>query len=732
MNTNFESEVQEAMKILKGEQTPIPLEDEFESEVQEAIEVLRPKNPPDLTAKRAIGLAARGFSEVPAEIIDIASKAAKAGTSELESYRDWIGEKFKKSGKMKEMSPSAPPVSFSAHIPETEIAPKVREKVSSVFGEELTPKTPIEKAISTTGSFLFPVPIPGGAGYIKAAKAGLAPLAKHIGKEATIASGASTALNLTPKASEEGTLSGAAEDLAKVLVGAKAGKIASDIPGKILHPIESSKKGVAKLASRFINPEEAFLSKAEKHEIEVPLNVGANNKAVNFVANNYLKSLYASKKYSEALKRADDSVMEAVKRSIDSLGDANLKPSAASASYAQHLKEEELSFKKQSDELYKAARKSLSEKEGVVPKNTLKALNSEAVRDLVGNLSPSSSEKVVINRIKEISNKLSGAEELLALERYKDINPKQLEKIRKHLSSKKEVPVKELINLRKSLLNSLSYDLEVRGSEAFLSKLVNTLDLDIKTLPNKKFINEYESANRFFRENIGQRFRKSMAESILRKESPVEAYNLMNSVGNITALEKITGHNPKSKELFDSLKKAKAREILSSAIRGELGEAAELNAGALGRLFSRGEKKQELLSKLLGEKEYNNLAEISEIASQFAKDGRELLNTSGTAHVLSDVHATKDMIHQSLRTMLFILGGGYYKGEAGVLGVAALNVVLPNVVSRLLADKQFVSNARAYALARKRGSDKFADSIMRKMVVPVMKTIKESEGEDKE
>lgn len=734
MSSNqFESQVNQARNIIRQMKSEnMPSQDlrqeiqepegdnaEFGRQVEEArkaIRELKAKQEPEYTYGERAAQVGRGFLQ------GAAGMSEALGPSGGSLYSDPALEELERL-KLEESR-------GSGLIPARESA---GELVNKLYGKDLEPTDKTGKFLHGVGEFMVPTPIPAPIGG-----AGIKALGKYAGRHALAGTGASAAL-VTPRIAEEGTIPGAAEDVLKTMIGASAGaKVPGAVAGlgklsaqAVRHPVESLTKAGAAAATKItgLKPDKEILDLAAKHEIELPPNVGGGSTRANWIANNYLKSVFAGKKYKEMLQRSSDSTISAVRKSIDTLGEGNPLQHEASQGFSEYLKEQEKIFKGQSDKLYDSARKSLSKNDTVIPSNTFKALESEPVKELLSTISPSSSEKQVISRIKEISSKLSPQTNLDVSESFlKAHGPKMAERLKGRISSKQEVPVSELINLRKSLLNTINYETDIRGSEAFLSKLINTIDSDIKNVKNKDFLKNYESANSFFKQNIGKRFRISMAQSLMRNEAPVDAFNLMNSVKNVKILERIAGESPKGKEIFDSLKKAKVRQMLGNAVEGDLKSEGTLRTGQFSNLFESAGKEgnQELLKKLIGDREYRNLKEIAQVSREFQKSGRELLNTSGTAHVLSDIKTAEDVAKETIKSIAWLAGGTSTGGLSG-LTLASMKVASPWAVARLAASPKFVSYMRQYALAKKAGKTKYADDvILKKMVITAVKEIEEA------
>ena len=700
---NFEEGVQRAMGLLQGKNTAGQSSD-FESGVQKAMQLLQ--NPeqnaePEYSwSDRALQVA-RGAAKTYGGIVDLASEYRQGHPTMMGD----LATNFEPVQKVPE----------GAEIPK--VTPILTGKIDEFAGRDLTPTDDTGKFLEGVGEFAAPLPIPSGGATAKAVGTGVKALAKglskKVAKEIVPAVGVSATLNLTPEFTEEGSAGRVIEDLAKIIIGTKAGdKLSSPEALRAVKRItnlkDTSEKTAAKLLSMGSKPNKEVLELAKEKGIELPFNVGANNKGNNFLANNYLKSMFVSDAYKQVLKNADEQMFNSVKNAIDTLGDSKLLPNEASSEYRNFLKQDELRFKAEANQLYDEARDLLKTTESITPKNTIESLQSEPVKDLLNKLSPSDAEKKVINRIKEISGKLLGEAELPksvvedtqrikgAAEAYKKVTQKE-----------PQVSVKDLIDLRSSLMNTLDYDTEVRGVEAYLSRLVGDLSKDIEGYSNKAFVAKWKEANQFFKQNIADRFRTDIARSLMTGEVPTEAFSKMNSVDNIKQLKKIAGESEKGQEVFNALSKAKLREIFSNAFAD-----GSLQTGNFYKLFDKKEKTRELIKELIGSTEYKNLEEIGKIAAEFSKAGKELLNTSGTAIAASDIAKAEQLVKTTLGTLF----GGSIGYAAGGLPAAVLGVAMPNIISRIVSNPKIINQAHAYALARQAGKEKEARTLLNRLI----------------
>lgn len=621
---------------------------------------------------------------------------------------------------------------------------KFAEGFDKLYGKDLTPTDDAGRFRQGIGEFLTPLP---GASTVKAAKVGAGILTKMGAKEASkiaaknligpgskglaAATGASALVNLTPRISEPGTLGGMAEDVLKAGVGAGAGKgalsLGKGVVNTALHPIKTAEKGLAKATSYLMTPKEEIINKAKKHNVEMPLHVGSDSHVLDFVENNYTKSMFSSRKYNKHIEQADKSLLGAVNKELDTLGTHNVNPEVAASALTEHAKKQEEALRKQASALYAEADRSLTEFDFVNPRHTKSALGSKEMKKLLNADAPSPDEKKVISQIKDVMKAINKSSVPPDIAKQYSHDPKMLEVLEKKFGKNKGIHLDNLIGMKTSLLKTLNYESHVRGTEAVLKKLIHTLDTDIKLSKNREFVGKYKEANKFFRENIGETFREDVGASVIRNRAQKNPYLYMNSVRNIKKLERVVGNSPEGKKVLDDLKKAKMREILEPAINGDLKGEGSLRTGTFANIFQKGEKKQDLIEALIGKKSFDNLSEIAEISREWDRSGKRLLNTSSTSHVSSDLKASKQIGIEAFKAIGFIFGApgaaAYQFGPTSAAIAAAAN---PYVVSLLLSNKDFITQARIYALARQKGNDKFADGVFKTMMRMSTKAIANS------
>jgi hypothetical protein len=607
------------------------------------------------------------------------------------------------------------------------LSKELPELIDKIAGRDLTPKDTIGKVVQGTGQFFAPMPIPGaGAAMFEAKTAKGA--ASAITKELLPAAGASAAIHATPKLFDEQSPAGFAEDLVKTIIGAKAGMKAagtSEVIAKRLDnlvkregvigaAIGAAKEGVsalkeipgkaaAKVASLGSAPKQAILDLAKKYDIDLPFNVGTDGRWQNFSANNiFNKSIFTSKVYETVVKNADEKMIKVVDEAIDSLGSSNLKPTEASIAYKDFLKEEAKTVYETKEKLYDEAKKFLTKEDVIVPSNADKAITN-ILEELKKSDTKSSSTQEVYKKLEDLGKKWGIIPETPSNSGLKDSMYDMTKLMEKLKSNKTPIDIERLIASRSELMKDYKHDPQVSGSKALLKGVAKAIDKDILSSTNKNFVTARKEADAFYKLEVKDRVQSDIAKAIMKGDAPELAYSYMTNIPNIDLIEKIAGKSAKGVEVFNSLKKAKVREILSKAFETD----GSLKTGNFASSFKK-EAGQELIERLVGKTEYTKLKDIAEIASEYSRSGKQLLNTSGTALTSSELGKVEA-----------ILGG-----VSGLFGIAGNpGTLLPgigyagtvNIGSRLLADPKFVNQMHAYAMAAKAGKQKDAATLAKRL-----------------
>lgn len=712
--------------------------------------------PTDEATSRGLGHRAgefgRGLLGATGTMLDVVDYASEASNKRKEAeQRRWKedhqreygeDEPYQKPGMLesafKSVTEPAQEGSYMKSFRDTDFPTKHREGLpeSVGLGQEFEPTDAAGRVMKGAGEFMAPIPIKGlGYGHAikEVGKAGLKALPRVAAGEIGMAAGAAGALE-TPKLAKEETVAGTLEDFAKGIFGGMLGrkasdstvrlgnkiisdgitKTAKDAPRKIAEKMVAAREAPLKKAAEFASmgarPDKEVFELAEKHGIDLPFNVGMDSRAMNFTANNYLKSLFTARVYEDTLKNSDSSMVRAVKRSIDRISPEDFKPSEGSGEFARFLKGQEKEAEEMVSKLYNNAESLLKKGESVVPKNTLKSISD--MKELLTRDVLSPATKKVTAVIKELADKWElGPVISKKVEKEYGNSPIIIEKYLEALGkSNKAIPIDKLIGVRKELGVITKYDPDIKGVEGWLNGLKSQIDKDIDSSPNKAFVDAYRDANKIFKQEVADRFRGIVSRGLLSREMPREAFSLLNTPQNIQKLTEIAGTSNASKEILEALKKAKVKEVFANSLKDE-----SLALAPFTNLFTKGEGKRELLKSLLGKQEFNNLDEMSKIASAFQREGRNLLNTSGTAIASADISKAEKLVKGTLFTILGGSGGAMVAGLPGAVAAAAT----PNLLSRLVSNKTFVRHAREYAVARQQGNESKARALLNNMIKTV-------------
>lgn len=584
------------------------------------------------------------------------------------------------------------------HLRET-IAKKYHEL--SGMPERQTGQDPLGDVIETTGEFLSPSPLTKVVNPLKGIKAATSAL----GKASAESVGSATALHTLPNITEEGSFG---EDLAKTLIGAKAGNAAAHIP-KLL----PTTKNAARMAAMGSNPNTEVLDLAKKHHVDLPVNVGMNSTPLNWLSNVLSKSVFSSKKFKESLQKSNQSMLNAVKKNIDTLGVNNSEPSAAAREFNHFLSREEKEAKALVNKHYDEARNLLKPNDAVIPTHTIKTIDE--MREILGRDIKSPSTHKIAGYVTQLANAWGILPKNLKLPagfKAEDLTPVQLKVVMNAFQNNaKKIPLEKLDGVRKEIGNILGHKEEVRGMEAWLKSLRNSITQDLESSSNQTYVNKLKEANTFYKNSYANRFKEDIAESILTGSEPLYTYSKLNNVNNLALLEKVAGGSPKAKEVLDALKKTKVREVFNNAFKEE-----GLQVGNFARVFDKNEVNQEFLRGLVGKESYKNLREISKIAKAQIDSGKELLNTSSTAYVTSDLEKISKLGTETTAALIGLFSGNPAI-TLGSLGTAGARLAVPNLISRLISNPEFVKQARAFAIARKnnmKSSDKLLESLAKK------------------
>lgn len=438
---------------------------------------------------------------------------------------------------------------------------------------------------------------------------------------------------------------------------------------------------------------------AKQEGLNLPFNIRLSGPVSNFLANTALNTIFTSKKWKNQIEETPKAILDKVINKIDEISPKNLGRERSSAEYRDLLKEEYKDINDKAKELYGISENYLKPDDKIGLNNTVKALNE--LRNKYDVYSASSPMKFVMKKVNELGLGLGIVSPKKGLG-YSDIEKESPELFNKIIDalSKNEIKAdtRKMINQRQAFLEDTKYG-DVRGTKASLGHLIGAIDKDIDTTKNKDFLNNWRAANSFYKNEVANRMRDKLSESLKREKMPVEAYDYMNSPEEIKELHRILGNSSQSNQIMNALKRSKLKDVIEDTI---MGADKEINFGAFANLFNKKNDKQELLKELLGEKSYKDLRDISYIASAYSKAGKQFANASGSATRATDLMRLGSIIP-------IIASGGVGASSLGA------SIAAPYMMSRILSNPRYTDAAVRYAMARQKGNRTESELFQKKM-----------------
>lgn len=593
---------------------------------------------------------------------------------------------------------------------ESNLAGNVSDAFNEAAGKDITPKDTTGKILNAAGEFSFPV-----SNVVKGAKTTgqvLGAIGKHLG----IAGAGGAALEGTKdyRLTNEGTAGRVVEDFLTTLTGMALGdkglsaakeKIVGsteNILEKLLNKADKTsvkaasssepnifQKGAAKVLSKGANPNLEVNAAARAEGIDLPFEVALGGKVQKFLANTGLKSLFVTKAYNNVIENADRDMINAVKSKIDQINPMQLDGELASLNAKEFLKSEKSAIKSESDRLYDRQSSILKETDNIKPLNGFEFANK--ILPEISPASPSQDMQFVAKRISRIGKDWGW---LPDLSKFED-SPELIKKIKEALDKEKnikDISAKEVDIQLKALKNDLKYEKDIPGIKNLLNGFISALEKDLGSVANKEFLEARSEANKYFKENMGERIRTSMAEALLKGEVPKQAFTFMQSAPDIRQLKKVMGNSEAANEIITSLKRAKLEQILVSNIMDSSGT---ITYSKLSNLFNKAPEQQALLKELLGD-QYAGMKKLADISQEFVTAGKEFGNASRTTLSARDINGIKDLLTVLGSTAATVAGSTALHGFSLSAGLEPLGI---NMLSRIASNKKIVNTAIKYAEA---------------------------------
>ena len=545
------------------------------------------------------------------------------------------------------------------------------------------------------------LPIPGGVplkGTQAAAKA-----FPHIAKDVGQALGAGTALETlkdVPLTGSEGI-----DDILKSMVGMAAANKAMT-PGrvKMTQALEKTateatqkmglgEKILVHALSLGAKPNKEILREAKMEGTILPANIKLNSWWSHFLANNVFKSIFTSKAWKNVAENSDKSTVAGWEENINKIHPKEIGHDTANLEYAKALKSEETTTQKEAQKLFQYQDQALKPTDKVMPKHTI-----ENIRKVVDDLDaaalskPSRGVLEFVNRIlNQYAPPIKLSKNMRASNALDDV---QLHKIVSEQLKNKigSIPLKKLTNQISEILKETDFGADALGVRGKLNLVLKGAVKDVDSVAhlNPEFHARRKVARTFYANEIGQRIRTDMAQSMLTGQRPERSSSIHEFPRDIKKLSHILGNFPNKAEVMNGLKRAKFQSLVGDKIKNTDGS---INYANLAGMFQKKSELQPLLKELSGGN-YESLKRLANIAQTITKGGRQLANFSGTSHTTADLNR----VGAVFKSIIELGAGGALASGNFVAGVTAAST--PYVLSKIMANQKYVDAAVQYALAR--------------------------------
>lgn len=434
---------------------------------------------------------------------------------------------------------------------------------------------------------------------------------------------------------------------------------------------------------------------AKEYNLDLPFNIRLQGPWANFMANNFMNSLFSAKDWKYKITNTPKNIIKSVTDKIDEIYPGNIGKRESSKAYLTAFKDIKSGIKEEEKRLYDYRDELLKDNDYVpIEKNddfVKKLLDLTKRYDV---WSPDEKTKAVVRKINELGEGLNilpkyTKNQKQDYEKFLE-DPINLEKVvTAFIKGGVKVPVKKFANQKSSLMRSIDWD-ETGGPNDALKGLINPMEKIIEKMGNKEALNAHKAANSFHKNEIADRIRTDTAMAITQVKQPELAYNYMNSPEDIKELHHIIGNSSQANQIMNSLKRAKLQDVLIDPITNTDKSARFANWA---NLFEKGNEKQELLKSLLGKERYEDIKNFSKIGEEFYSAGKSFSNFSGTTLTARD-YITLSTIPTAAVT-----------GNLPALGIAISAAASPWIMSKLLTNKRYTDAAVKYARARKEGGN---------------------------
>lgn len=270
--------------------------------------------------------------------------------------------------------------------------------------------------------------------------------------------------------------------LTQVGAGIAAGSLPSIAGSLSRGAVQAAKKGSMKtlgLSPKQFNIEAA--KAAKESGVELPASAFTENKAMSIVDQYLGKTPYFGDKLRDKYLKGEKQTLDRLNSIYDEVGPIKT-----------HEIEEQLS------KLYKKNKENLPEHASIVPSHTIKTVD-EILSTLGNSLAPSENQIAVINKLKTIKEGLTKTSDFNKSE-IKWLKQNGFDDLSKIQNIKNETPISKLWDTKKSLNDTINWDIEDYGYKELLKKVQHSMLEDIAEYGKKDptWYNSFKSTDELF------------------------------------------------------------------------------------------------------------------------------------------------------------------------------------------------------------------------------------------
>ncbi len=393
---------------------------------------------------------------------------------------------------------------------------------------------------------------------------------------------------------------------------------------------------------------------------ELPINAQVKSPLINGVETKLRESSLSGRHFSNQLENVEGKVRTAYEDIANNISRRqNLLPAAVSEEAITQLKDIDKAASEVYKSLYRQAAQHLPEaavSEAALGKKILTHIEDQVEK--LGRGAGTPAKDAIRNRLSRLSNDW------------------------KQRFSNGEIPVRELIELKRDLNDIIKYEVK-GGVDKTLHPLLNMTKNAIENYgktQNMGFLNRFNTAEKKFAKAAND-FRKNKAvSSLLDTQNPQQILQKIQNVKTYRELKKIFESTPAGKDAFKDLSRYLLEDIIGGKLLNKNGQVSWGHASGM----LKDPKKREIVSEIIGKENYSKLRDIQKISSGIEEGLKKFSNPSGSGTKALDVAAIVGTIGKGL--------GQIFTGRV-IQGSRTMSyILLPRIMAKLMTNPEFIQS----------------------------------------